>query len=177
MPQDPNILFSSVASAGEASARSALAPVVREERIASIDVLRGFALLGILWMNVVAFALPGAAYADPTIAGGARGANLLFWLFSQILVEGKMRTLFSMLFGAGVILFTSRAEARGAESRIGDLYYRRTLWLIAFGLLHAYFIWSGDILYGYGVAGLLLFPFRHLPARTLIIAGLVVLAI
>jgi uncharacterized protein len=177
MTQDPNVLFSSVASASEASSRSAVAPVIREERIASIDVLRGVALLGILWMNIVAFALPGAAYADPTVAGGARGSNLLFWLFSQILVEGKMRTIFSMLFGAGVVLFTSRAEARGGEVLIGDLYYRRTLWLIAFGLLHAYFIWSGDILYGYGVAGLLLFPFRRLKARTLIVTGLVVLAI
>lgn len=153
------------------------APVQSRERISSVDVLRGFALFGILWMNIVAFALPGAAYGDPTVAGGASGANFIFWLFSQILVEGKMRTIFSMLFGAGAVLLTSRAEERGAGARVADIYYRRTMWLIVFGLLHAYFIWSGDILYGYGVAGLLLFPFRKQSPRLLIAAGLVVLAV
>ncbi len=155
----------------------AFAPVQAGERISSVDAMRGVALFGILWMNIVAFGLPGAAYADPTVAGGATGANFAFWLLSQVLFEGKMRTIFSMLFGAGVVLLTSRAEERGAGGGIADIYYRRTLWLIAFGLLHAYFIWSGDILYGYGVAGLVLFPFRRQSARFLIVCGLIVLAV
>jgi uncharacterized protein len=154
-----------------------LAPVGSRERISSIDVLRGFALLGILLMNIVSFALPDAAYWDPTIAGGATGANLKAWLVSEVLFQGKMRSIFSMLFGAGVVLLTARAEARGEGARIADIYYRRTLWLIAFGLLHAYFIWSGDILYGYGVAGLFLYPFRRRSARFLVLAGAVVLAL
>jgi uncharacterized protein len=128
-------------------------------------------------MNIVALALPGAAYGDPTIAGGASGANFIFWLFSQVLVEGKMRTIFSMLFGAGAVLLTRRAEERGGGAQVADIYYRRTMWLVAFGLLHAYLIWSGDILYGYGVAGLILFPFRKQSPRVLIAAGLLVLAV
>src|SRR5713101_4064373 len=128
-------------------------PVAARERILSVDALRGFAVLGILLMNIVGFALPGNAYDDPTIAGGARGANLAAWAIAYVLFEGKMRTIFSMLFGAGVILLTSRAEERGGQAQIADIYYRRTLWLFVFGLLHAYFIWEGDILYGYGLAG------------------------
>ncbi len=152
-------------------------PIPSLERISSVDVLRGCALLGILLLNITAFGLPGAAFSDPTIAGGATGANLAWWLIGQIVFEGKMRTIFSMLFGAGVVLLTSRAERSGGAAGIADIYYRRTIWLIVFGLLHAYFIWSGDILYGYGVAGLFLFPFRKRPAAFLIAAGLLVLAV
>ncbi len=155
----------------------AITPVAARERIPSIDVLRGVALFGILIMNIVYFALPGAAYGDPTIAGGSTGADYRTWFACQLLFEGKMRTIFSMLFGAGVALLTSRAEERGAGARIADIYYRRTLWLILFGVLHAYFLWGGDILYGYGVAGLLLYPFRRQSARFLTIAGLLVLAL
>jgi uncharacterized protein len=156
---------------------AALTPVGAGERIAAVDTLRGVALFGILLLNITAFALPGAAYSDPGVAGGDSGLNHAWWLVSQILFEGKMRTLFSMLFGASVVLLTARAEERGAGARIADIYYRRTIWLIVFGMLHAYFIWSGDILYSYGVAGLFLFPFRRRPARFLIAAGLAVLAI
>lgn len=151
-------------------------PVVSTDRISSVDTLRGFALLGILLMNIVGFALPGNAYDDPTIAGGTAGANLTVWAINYVLFEGKMRTLFSMLFGAGVILLTSRLEKRGAGTSVADIYYRRTLWLVAFGLFHAYFIWNGDILYAYGLVGLMLFPLRRLPAKHLIVAGLLVLA-
>ncbi|HEU4402675.1 MAG TPA: DUF418 domain-containing protein [Candidatus Polarisedimenticolia bacterium] len=161
----------------EAPAAQEIAPVTAGERISSVDVLRGVALLGILLMNVVSFGLPEGAYADPTVAGGEKGANLAAWLVSQVLFEGKMRAIFSMLFGAGVVLLTSRAEARGGEGRIADIYYRRCLWLIAFGLAHAYFIWPGDILYGYGVVALLLFPFRRQSAKFLIVTGLLVLAV
>src|SRR5579863_1412165 len=152
-------------------------PVVPGERISSIDTLRGFAVLGILLMNVASFALPTNAYDDPTIAGGAKGINLAVWAVNYILFEGKMRALFSMLFGAGVVLLTSRAEQRGGEGRIADIYYRRTLWLLAFGLAHAYFLWEGDILYFYAVVGLMLFPFRKLPAKRLLLLAGVLLAV
>src|SRR5712692_1544856 len=88
------------------------APVAPTERISAVDTVRGFALLGILLMNIVGFALPGNAYGDPTIAGGATGINLATWALNYVLVEGKMRTLFSMLFGAGVVLLSSRLEQR-----------------------------------------------------------------
>ena len=168
MAQDPSGRSSPVASA---------TPVGAPERIPSIDVLRGFALLGILLMNIVSFALPDAAYWDPTAAGGAAGVDLAAWLLSAVLFEGKMRSIFSMLFGAGVVLLTSRVEERGLEAQAADIYYRRAQWLIAFGLAHAYFLWGGDILYGYGVAALVLYPFRRQSPRFLVLAGLLLLAI
>jgi uncharacterized protein len=153
----------------------AVIPVRAEERISSVDVLRGFSLLGILLMNIVSFGLPFAAYTDPSAYGGADGANLAFWQTNQVLFEGKMRAIFSMLFGASVIILTSRAEQRGAGIELADIYYRRTLWLIAFGVVHGYLIWYGDILFAYGVVGLALFPFRKLSGRALVIIGALIL--
>ena len=80
-----------------------------------------------------------------------------------------------MLFGAGAIILLDRAERRGAGIEAADIYFRRTMWLIVFGLLHAHLIWSGDILYGYGVVGLLLFPLRRLSAKALIVTGTVLI--
>lgn len=145
-----------------------------EDRVESIDVLRGFSVLGILLMNIVSFGLPFIAYVMPHLYGGITGPNLTAWLVSQTLFEGKMRCLFSMLFGASMLLLTGRAEARGAGVETADIYYRRVLCLILIGLLHAHLIWYGDILYAYGVIGLLLFPLRKLSARALITAGAIV---
>jgi len=147
------------------------------ERISSVDVLRGFALLGILLMNILDFSLPGNSYEDPTGAGGATGLNLATWAITFILVRAKMLTIFSMLFGAGVVLLTSRVEERGGGAQIGDIYYRRALWLLAFGLAHAYFLWEGDILYYYAVVGLVLYPLRKLSAARLMLLGALVLAV
>lgn len=157
---------------------STAAPVARAERIASIDVLRGFALLGILLMNIQDFGLPGAAYGNPTLWGGADGANLGYWFANQVLFEGKMRAIFSMLFGAGFLVLASRAEARGLEAQAGlaDIYYRRTMWLLVFGLLHSYFIWWGDILFPYAVCGLFLYVLRNVQPRVLIGVGALMLS-
>jgi uncharacterized protein len=154
-----------------------IAPVRPEERIESLDVLRGASLLGILLININSFGLPFAAFTDPTAYGGASGANFAVWLTNHVLFEGKMRAIFSMLFGASVIILTSRAEKRGGGVEVADIYYRRTLWLIVIGVLHAYFIWFGDILFFYGVVALALFPFRKLSGRTLCIIGALLLAI
>jgi uncharacterized protein len=145
-------------------------------------VLRGVAVLGILLVNIEDFALP---HADKSAAGtewvgvyapalGPRG--LLLWSLYRALFEGRMRAIFSMLFGAGVVLLTSRLERRGEAARAADVYYRRTLWLLAFGMLHAYLLWEGDILYGYALAGLFLFPFRRLGGRALVACGVALLA-
>lgn len=150
-------------------------PVRQAERIASIDALRGFSLLGILLLNIVGFGLPFAAYMNPTVYGGSTGPDLNVWLIATIFWDGKMRCIFSMLFGAGAFILLDRAERRGAGIEAADVYYRRTIWLIVFGLVHAHLIWSGDILYGYGVVGLLLFPLRRLAAKTLLIAGSVLI--
>ena len=146
-------------------------PVDEGERISALDALRGFALLGILLMNICGFAMNFAAYDDPTVAGGATGINLWLWIANHVLAEGKMRCLFSIVFGAGVVLLTRRLERRGAPA--ADIYYRRLLWLLLFGVVHAYLLWAGDILYWYALLGLVLYPFRHVRPGRLIAIGLV----
>jgi uncharacterized protein len=152
----------------------AAAPTAR--RIESLDFIRGCALFGILLMNIVGMGL-GPAYDNPTILGGDKGIDLQTWYVMNVGFEGTQRALFSMLFGAGVVLFSSRAEA-GGRSDHADLYFRRQLWLIAFGLCNAWILlWLGDILYYYGATALVLYVFRKLPARTLLIAGLLAFAL
>ena len=149
-------------------------PVDPSERISSVDLLRGFSLMGILIMNVTDFALGFSNYAiplstvKPVFNGPHWKINTTVWFLRWIFAEGKMRALFSMLFGAGVILLTSRAAERGAGIRAADIYTRRNMWLVLFGMVHAYAIWNGDILYFYGVAALMfLFPFRNLKPKKL----------
>jgi len=155
----------------EAELGADLGPVTGTERISALDTLRGTALLGIILMNIAGAGLP-FAYGDPTVYGGSEGANLAVWVMNNLFFEGTMRGLFSMLFGAGIILLTSRAEARGGGLEVADIYYRRTLWLFLFGVVHAWLIlWIGDILYWYGIAGLFLFAMRKLSPRTLIVLG------
>ncbi len=139
-----------------------LDPVKEQQRINSIDLLRGVALLGILLLNIVSMALPDPAYWDPSGYGGDTGWNLRVFFMNSFLIEGTMRGIFSMLFGAGVILFTARKEAEGAGIELAMAWYRRTIWLIVFGLIHAYIlIWPGEILYFYGIVGMFIFPARH----------------
>jgi len=145
---------------------SAVLPVSGSSRIQSIDVLRGFALLGILLMNILVFAFPFAAYSDPTIDGATEGLNLFVFASMDVLVEGSMRAIFSMLFGAGMLIFLAKRDTDVDTLR--GLFYRRTVLLIVFGLVNAYiFIWPGDILYTYGMAGLLLYFFRDFSAAQL----------
>jgi uncharacterized protein len=148
-----------------------LAPVRSEERISALDTVRGFALLGILVMNILAFGVPNAAAWKPTLAGGASGWNLFTWFVIEVLGDGKMRAIFSLVFGASVLLLVERLSRRGTGVDAADIHYRRMLWLLVFGLIHAYFIWFGDILYPYALMGLLLFPLRKLSARALLIAA------
>jgi len=100
----------------DSAALAAATPVRDDERIQTLDILRGAALLGILLMNILAFGLPMAAYSNPTIAGGSTGPNLWAWILQWILFEGKMRGIFSIMFGAGIYLLTSRVEARGGPA-------------------------------------------------------------
>ena len=141
------------------------------DRIETLDFLRGCALFGILLMNITGMGL-AEAYTNPMNSGGATGADLWAWIVTQVGFEGTQRAIFSMLFGAGVLLFTSRAERAGRPDAV-DLFLRRTLWLIAFGLVNAWvLLWGGDILYFYGITGLFVVAFRKLPARTLLTIGL-----
>ncbi|WP_411768099.1 DUF418 domain-containing protein [Winogradskyella sp. A3E31] len=154
-----------------------LQPVQKKDRINSLDVIRGIALLGILLMNIHGMGLP-FAYGNPTVAGGSEGLNLYVWIMNEMLFEGTMRGLFTLLFGAGVILLTERLETRGAGIKTADIYYRRLLWLLLFGIIHAYvLLWDGEILYPYALFGLMLFPFRNTKPKQLIIFGLCLLSI
>jgi uncharacterized protein len=153
-------------------------PTSPEHRILSIDVLRGVAVLGILLMNIVAMALPYAAYDDPTIAGNRSPVDFWTWAVNAVLIEGRMRAIFSMLFGAGVILIASRIGASSGTDAAADVHLRRNLWLVLFGALHAYLLlWPGEVLFTYGVAGLPLFAFRRVRPRNLILFGAVLLAL
>ena len=156
----------------------AVAPVRAEERITAIDTIRGFALLGILLLNICSFGLPAAAYSNPAPAGGATGLNLFTWGIMTVLADGKMRAIFSMTFGASVYLLIDRLSRKGAAADAADIHYRRMLWLLLFGMVHAYFIWSGDILFPYAMMGLLLYPLRKLsPKALLITAGIMMISI
>jgi uncharacterized protein len=121
-------------------------------RIAAMDVLRGCAVMGILWMNVTAFALPQAAYFNPAAVGPLSWGDKLFWLVSFLLFDGKMRALFSMLFGASMLLLIDREEMAGRSGRRAQII--RAAWLFVFGLAHYLLLWWGDILMTYALVGL-----------------------
>lgn len=142
-------------------------PVGGKARIQSIDTLRGVALFGILIINILAFAQPFGSMVDPRVDGATAGLDLALFAGAEIFVEGGMRGLFSMLFGAGLLIFMNKPGAEPGAARA--LYYRRTGLLILFGLVNAYLLlWPGDILFTYGLAGLLLFVFRKLSPRGLL---------
>ncbi len=145
-------------------------PTPEAQRIETLDVLRGFALLGILLLNIVGFGMHSATYSNPALALGS-AAEIWTWASIEIFAEGAMRALFSILFGAGVVLFTTGAAAKAA-----GIHYRRNLWLLAFGLFDAYvLLWSGDILVNYALAGMVLYWVRNVrPGRLLICAGVLI---
>lgn len=155
--------------------RAQIGPVGVGERIASIDVLRGFALLGILIMNIQSFSTIEAAYLNPTAYGDLSGVNRWVWTLSHVAADGKFISIFSMLFGAGIVLMAARAEAGGVRPR--GLNTRRNVWLIIIGLLHAYLLWYGDILFTYGVCALIAFAGRKASPKKLIITGVVVFSV
>src|SRR3569623_2137070 len=154
---------------GGNSAMSATSTADGAERHISIDAVRGFAVLGILLMNIVGMGLPAFAYVDPTYAGMHGPADLWTWAVNNVLTDGKMRALFTMLFGASTVLIAERAE--GGRPGPMQTHYRRMFWLFVFGMIHAYFLWWGDILVCYAVAGLVIFLFRKLDPKVLIGIG------
>ncbi|HTM97030.1 MAG TPA: DUF418 domain-containing protein [Croceibacterium sp.] len=146
------------------------APVVGRERLVALDFIRGIAVLGILFANITAYAHPYTAYYwPPAITGGMTMGDQAVWVFQFVFVDGKFRGLFTVLFGAGMMLFLDRAWARGA-GRWRQL--RRLAWLLVFGLIHFFLIWRGDILTLYAVWGIVALPAARLPAVNLLGAGL-----
>ena len=140
-------------------------PLVRPDRIAGLDVTRGFAVMGILAMNIVAFAMPENAYVTPRAWGGDTGPDLWVWAFNYVLLDSKMRGLFSMMFGASTLLVIQSAVAAGASP--ARTHYGRMIVLALFGLAHFFLIWFGDILFLYAGCGMLLYFFRNLSIKAL----------
>ncbi|MFG0292365.1 MAG: DUF418 domain-containing protein [Phycisphaerales bacterium JB050] len=154
-----------------------LTSVGENQRIDSIDVLRGLALLGIFVMNIPTFALSYYAFFSPPAHGGFEGPDYWAWLGSHLFFEMKMMSIFSMLFGAGIVLFSQRIESRRGPGRAAGVHYRRMAWLLAIGMLHAYLIWYGDILVAYALVGMLAYLFRKLPPVILIFIAAMLLPI
>jgi uncharacterized protein len=144
-------------------------------RIESLDVIRGFAVLGILLMNIQSFSMVGQAYLNPTAYGDLTGLNKWIWILSHIFADSKFMSLFSMLFGASILLITESAERKTGAS--AGLHYRRNFGLLIIGLIHAYGMWYGDILTPYAICAMLLYPLRRMSVRKLLVTGVIIFSI
>jgi uncharacterized protein len=144
-------------------------------RILTLDVIRGIAVMGIFSVNVIDFALIQQAYLNPAAAGGASGADLALWFANHVLVDEKMRTLFSILFGASTLLVIDRATIKGVGG--ARIHYARMVALFLLGLAHFYLIWVGDILVTYAATGMLAFLFVRRRQKTLLIWAAVLLTL
>ena len=136
------------------------------DRIVTLDIIRGIAVMGIFSVNITAFAMIDGAYFNPATYGGHTGADLAMWMTNMVVVDGKLRTLFSMLVGASMLLVIERAEAAGRSGWL--IHSRRMLVLLLIGLAHFYLLWWGDILHLYAAVGLVAFLFRKLSPKALI---------
>ncbi|MEQ8924626.1 MAG: DUF418 domain-containing protein [Fulvivirga sp.] len=135
------------------------------ERITSLDFLRGIAILGILFINIENFAYPSPFLPWKNGFNGSADYATRFWIY--FLTQGKFYTMFALLFGVGFYIFLERLERKKIGLKAMDIYARRLLWLFVIGVVHAYFIWNGDVLYHYAICGFLLFPFRSIKTRNL----------
>lgn len=142
-------------------------------RIDGLDFLRGCAVMGILLANVISFGLPSAVVSNPFAYGMESTADIGAWLFNFLLVDGKMRALFALLFGASILLVMEAAEMRGEDGR--KAHRRRMLWLLVFGLAHFVLLWSGDILAPLAISGLIAALFVRLETLSLVKLSLALL--
>ncbi|HEY6816667.1 MAG TPA: DUF418 domain-containing protein [Croceibacterium sp.] len=155
------------------TAAAPLAPVAGKARIDVLDMLRGFAILGIFFMNVPFMAASlGDLFGDPRAVGWTPADQASWWTI-RVLLEGTQRGLLELLFGAGMMVLAARAMAPDGPVAVADLYWRRNLWLLAFGLFDIFVLgWAGDILHVYALAALFLFPFRKLGPKLLLALSL-----
>ena len=150
-------------------AADSAAPVREGERITHLDMVRGVAVLGILLMNAVSYGLEEAAYFNISSAGTETGLDWVIAIFGEIFIDQKMMGIFSMLFGAGIVLFADRAAAKGARANWLSLW--RNLLLFGIGLLHTA-LWEGDILTTYAICSVILILARNAPPKLLLAAGI-----
>jgi uncharacterized protein len=149
-------------------------PVAQSERIFTLDMIRGIAVLGILLMNMPLFSTPDPIAVNPFLLNEQGTVNYRIWYAVTWIFDGTQRALFSLLFGAGIILFVSRQEKKFNGLTPADYFFRRQLWLILFSLIDVYILlWNGDILLDYACFGMMLFVFRNLSPRALIVAAAV----
>ncbi|MFN8355853.1 MAG: DUF418 domain-containing protein [Spirosomataceae bacterium] len=151
-------------------------PVAKADRIQTIDLVRGLALLGILMMNMPGF---GFLYANiQQFITKTQSPDFYAFAIMSTAFEGTMRALFSMLFGAGMVLFMTNKKSAENGIPVSEYYYRRLIWLVLFGVFNAYILlWPGDILFFYGLCGMLLFPFRKLKPAWLIVLAMTCMSI
>lgn len=139
-------------------------------RIETLDVLRGFALFGILMVNLPIFGLISAEVANPLARGPVDGITYACWWITYVFFDTKFVSIFSMLFGAGIVLMWQRGREKGASVWKG--HYSRMFWLLLIGLVHAHVFWHGDILVVYALCGSIVYWFIGLKPRTLIGLGI-----
>ena len=138
------------------------------KRIESIDVLRGFALLGILIMNISSFAMPSMAYFSPVVYD-INPLNHIIYSITHIIADQKFMAIFSMLFGASTILFINSVKKKEKSPLI--LFYSRNFWLLILGWIHSSYLWYGDILFIYALCAFLLFFFKNITPKKQFILG------
>jgi uncharacterized protein len=144
-------------------------------RYLELDALRGFAVMGILLMNIVGFSMPEMAYVSPAVYGGTDTPDVIVWALSYIFVDGKMRGLFTILFGASMMLIIERARDKGEN--VANIHFSRMAWLAIFGLAHFFLLWFGDILFLYAAVGCIAFFLSRLSAEDLIRRALLIFAL
>lgn len=142
-------------------------PTTRSERIPSLDFLRGIAILGILFINIESFVYPNPWSSSQYGYENSIDHHTRFWVY--FLTQGKFYTMFALLFGVGFAIFMERIQQKADGLKAMDIYARRLLWLFVMGVIHAYFIWDGDILYHYAICGLFLLPFRSMKSKNLVL--------
>ncbi|MFG0283389.1 MAG: DUF418 domain-containing protein [Phycisphaerales bacterium JB039] len=169
---DPGPAPEAGASPGAGAIDDPVRAAPQAARFVSLDVLRGFALLGILAMNVMTFAMPFAAYQNPTAYPEDYDANIWTYRIVHIVFDLKMMALFSMLFGAGVVIWARKPQEISRPGSLRWLWLRRMGWLLAIGMVHAWLIWEGDILVAYAICGMVvLWWLRRLAPVWLVVIG------
>ncbi|MBC7936691.1 MAG: DUF418 domain-containing protein [Rhizobacter sp.] len=144
----------------------------QQNRINILDSLRGIAILAVFLLNIPFFALPSPASFDLTLNNEIGTINEKFWYFSMWFLDGSQRAILSMLLGAGIIIYVARLENKMQGSFPAEYFIRRQLWLLVFGLVNAFvFLWPGDILFQYAICGIIIFVFRRLPVKGLLVAA------
>lgn len=152
-----------------------LSPTKKQDRVLSIDVLRGFAVLGMLLMTVQHFSMPNIAVNNPTVFENLSGVHLGVYLVSHVFADQKFEAIFSILLGASIIMISNRAKKE--QIRSGGIQKKRLFWLLIIGLIHSYLFWYGDLLVAYAICGFFMFRFRRKKSKALFTYGILFLSI